>query len=283
MTEKLDVQSSNAVTKVVEDFGLEWSRFDQSGLARDEAFRYFEEYFSIFPWSALPVDAQGFDLGCGSGRWARFVAERVGFLNCIDASSDALQVAKKTLAHNANVEFHHASVDSIPLADNSMDFGYSLGVLHHVPDTGQGLASCVQKLKTGAPMLVYLYYAFDDRPFWFRIIWKISDVFRYVISRMPNKLKFLATDFMALFVYWPLARTAWLCEKMGFNVASFPLSYYRNRSFYTMRTDALDRFGTSLEQRFTRPEIQQLMENAGLERIAFRDGEPYWCALGYKK
>tara|TARA_B110000003_G_C16618896_1_gene522335 strand:+ start:251 stop:421 length:171 start_codon:yes stop_codon:yes gene_type:complete len=28
-----------------------------------------------------------------------------------------------------------------------MDFGYSLGVLHHIPDTQVWLNSCVQKLK----------------------------------------------------------------------------------------------------------------------------------------
>jgi hypothetical protein len=45
-----------------------------------------------------------------------------------------------------------------------MDFGYSLGVLHHLPDPRAGLAACVTKLKPGAPMLVYIYYAFDNRP-----------------------------------------------------------------------------------------------------------------------
>jgi ribosomal protein S14 len=50
-----------------------------------------------------------------------------------------------------------------------------------------------------------------------------------------------------------------------------------------MRTDALDRFGTRLERRFTRSQIQSMMERAGLERICFREAAPFWCALGYKK
>ena len=49
-----------------------------------------------------------------------------------------------------------------------------------------------------------------------------------------------------------------------------------------MRTDALDRFGTRLEKRFTRKEIAQMMKLAGLERIAFSDS-PCWCAMGYRK
>lgn len=274
--------SSNADTKVVSDFGSEWSRFDQTGLSEAEAKRYFDEYFSVFPWERLPANAEGFDLGCGSGRWALFAARQVGRLHCIDASEDALAVTRKNLAHMPNVDFHHASVDEIPLEENTMDFGYSLGVLHHVPNTTQGLASCVRKLKPGAPMLVYLYYAFDQRPLWFRLVWKVSDVVRGVVSRLPNRLKFLVTDLIAALVYWPLARTARLFERLGFKVDSFPLSYYRDRAYYTMRTDALDRFGTSLEQRFTRSEIETMMKAAGLTDIQFREGTPYWCAVGLK-
>jgi hypothetical protein len=50
-----------------------------------------------------------------------------------------------------------------------------------------------------------------------------------------------------------------------------------------MRTDALDRFGTRLEQRFTRAEIQAMMQRAGLERIQISPTEPFWCAVGYRR
>ena len=47
-----------------------------------------------------------------------------------------------------------------------------------------------------------------------------------------------------------------------------------------MKTDALDRFGTRLEQRFTKSQIEHMMLDAGLERIEI--SEPYWCAILYK-
>ena len=49
-----------------------------------------------------------------------------------------------------------------------------------------------------------------------------------------------------------------------------------------MRTDALDRFGTRLEKRFTASEIRSMMGAAGLERVALSEQPPYWCAIGYK-
>ncbi len=275
--------ATNYDQQTVIGFGEEWTRFDHSTVEQSELERSFALYFSLFPWAVLPVDAIGFDLGCGSGRWAKLVAAKVGKLHCIDASAAALEVARKNLAKLPNVAFSHASVDAIPLATNSMDFGYSLGVLHHVPDTFAGLQACVEKLKPKAPFLVYLYYAFDNQPLWFRWLWKLSDVGRSAIARLPFRLKYLCCQLIAALVYFPFARLARIAEKMGKNVGSFPLSWYRDLSFYAMCNDALDRFGTRLEQRFTQEQIRQMMQGAGLERIEFSAQQPYWCAIGYKK
>ena len=276
-------ETLNYDARTVEGFGREWRRFDQTELAESERQELFAAYFKIFPWPELPAQAVGFDLGCGTGRWAKLVAPRVGRLYCVDASSAALNVARQNLAACANCEFVEASVDRLPFADAAMDFGYSLGVLHHVPDTAAGIRACAAKLKPGAPFLLYLYYAFDNRPAWFRLLWRASDVGRRVIFRLPFRFERLVTDLLALIIYWPLARIARLLERLGRNVDTFPLAYYRHLSFYTMRTDALDRFGTSLEQRFTAQQIREMMERAGLERIKFSAAMPYWCALGYKK
>ncbi|MBD1903535.1 class I SAM-dependent methyltransferase [Trichocoleus sp. DQ-A3] len=269
--------------KVVEGFGDEWSKFDQSGLSDQENLKIFNSYFDILDWDKLPKDAVGFDLGCGSGRWAKLVAPRVGKLHCIDPSLAALNVAKKNLCQHHNCQFHLVSVDEIPLVDGFADFGYALGVLHHVPDTEAGIKSCVLKLKTGAPFLLYLYYSFDNRPGWFRIIWKISESGRFIISRSPYFIRYLLSQVIAFIIYLPLARFSLILENFGVNVSSIPLSFYRNKSFYVMRNDALDRFGTKLEKRFSKNEIYQMMENAGLEEIVFSDRPPYWCAVGYKK
>jgi SAM-dependent methyltransferase len=275
-------KTPNIDPDTVDGFGDEWVRFDQSGLAADEHEALFDRYFFIFPWHLLPDNSEGFDLGCGSGRWAKMVAPRVGRLHCIDPSL-ALDVARKNLAESKNCEFHRATVDAIPLEDASMDFGYSLGVLHHVPDTQAGIDVCVRKLKVGAPFLIYLYYDFDNRPLWFRFIWRMSDFLRIFVSRMPLRVRYFFSQVLAFFIYLPVARLAWAVERVGINVRNFPLSSYRNISFYTMRTDALDRFGTRLEQRFSRKQIELMMENSGLERIVFSDNEPFWCAVGYRR
>ena len=272
---------NNLHEETVKSFGDEWARFDQADLPDAEAEIIFNEYFSVFPWDKLTKDATGFDMGCGSGRWAKLMAPRVGHLHCIDPSS-ALDIAKVKLASVPNVSFHLASVDSNPLPPNSQDFGYSLGVLHHIPDTTEAIRSCVAMLKPGAHFQLYIYYAFDNRSWVFKLVWHCSNFLRRAICKLPSPIKHLVTDLLAVVVYFPLARLSQLLEHVGVKVKSIPLSYYRNYSFYTMRTDSRDRFGTPLEQRYTRKEIAAMMDSAGLVDIRFSDREPYWCAVGTK-
>ena len=106
------------------------------------------------------------------------------------------------------------------------------------------------------------------------------DEMRGLISRLPFGLRKRVTDVIAATIYWPLARTSGALERLGVDVANAPLSFYRRCSFYTMRTDALDRFGTRLEQRFSRVEIEALMRRSGLVDIRFSDAPPYWVACG---
>ena len=206
----------NIDAKTVQSFGHEWKSYDQFKMSQEEAFEAFQQYFDIFPWDTLPSSSEGFDMGCGSGRWANFCAARVGKLNCIDPS-EALEAAMTNLAHHKNIFFFKNSVDDLMLEPESQDFGYSLGVLHHVPDTQEAIKSCTTFLKKGAPLLLYLYYDFENRSLWFRLIWKLSDILRRLIVKSPEKLKKLLTDFIAFTVYFPLARFCLLLEKLSIN------------------------------------------------------------------
>lgn len=275
-------EPTNVDARVAEGFGDEWSRFDQSSLSADVRAEMFAAYFEVFPWAVLPAGAVGADFGCGSGRWAAGVAPRVGKLYCIDASAQALEVARKNLREMSNCEFLCTSVGSLPIGKSSLDFGYSLGVLHHIPDPAAGLASCVRTLKPGAPFLLYLYYKMENRPAWYRALWRVTDWGRRVISRSPNSIRYGISQIVALLAYWPLARAALLAARLGIDSRNFPLHYYGDKPFYVMRTDALDRLGTRIEWRFSQAEMRAMMQAAGLTNVTFSGRPPFWCALGYR-
>lgn len=275
----------NVDDNVASGFGKEWSTFRQGeeNLSRSQRETIFENYFRIFPWNLLPPDGGvGIDVGCGTGRWSLMVAPRVAHLHLLDVSPEALAVARDNLKGAQNVSFHANSVAEIPLPERSFDFAFSLGVLHHVPDTQKAIRAIAEKLKPGAPFLIYLYYAFDNRPPWYRALWAISNGARVVVSRLPHTMRKAISETIAALVYWPLARLAALLAQCGVPQQSLPLSWYRDKSFYVMRTDAYDRFCTQLEKRFSKQQIEQMLANAGFETIVFSDSPPYWCAVGIK-
>jgi len=279
MINKLEKNIDN---KVVQDFGYEWNTFNQSNIFEKEQKIIFDKYFRIFPWNIINKNSVGFDLGCGSGRWAKIISKKVGYLHCIDPS-DSIEIAKKNLSTQKNCSFHKADIDNIPLDDQSMDFGYCLGVLHHIPDTYKGIISCSSKLKSGAPLLIYIYYNFDNRSKIYFFLWKISDFFRKFISKLPHILKRIISLKIAMFIYFPIARLLFFLNKMNIQVSNFPLSPYANLSFNTMKTDAYDRFCTRLEKRYSQKQINNMMLEAGFKNIKFSNEAPYWCAVGIKR
>ncbi|MDA8607114.1 class I SAM-dependent methyltransferase [Gammaproteobacteria bacterium] len=275
---------NNIDNEVVEDFGKEWNSFTQTDLSKDDLDQGIQSYFRIFPYDKINSESIGADFGCGSGRWVPALAPHAKKIYCIDPS-DAIHVAEKNLNKNfKNLLFEKADISKNSIPDQSLDFGYCLGVLHHIPDTQLALNDCIKKLKTGSPFLLYIYYKFDNQPFWYFYIWKLTDLIRKIICRLPYKIKLFITFFIALLVYFPVARFGKILDFFGLNVKSWPLSDYRNKTFYTMRTDSLDRFGTKLEHRYTKQEIENMMEISGLENIEFDENNaPYWCAVGYKR
>ena len=275
---------NNTDVATVSGFGKEWTRFRQETLSPEETQEIFRQYFGIFPWERLPKDGGcGADIGCGSGRWARVVAPRVRELHLVDASGEALRVARTNLSGHQNVMFHCSSIGNLPFEDQSLDFAYSLGVLHHIPDPEAGMRAIASKLRPGAPLLLYMYYAFDNRPAWYRSLWRLSDIVRRVLSRQPQAVKIIIAEAVAFCLYWPVARMAALLSRCGAKIENWPLAYYRDRSLYVMRTDALDRLGTRLEQRFTRIEVAEMFARSGLENVQFSEGPPFWCVVGLKR
>jgi len=62
-----------------------------------------------------------------------------------------------------------------------------------------------------------------------------------------------------------------------------PLSAYNNKSFFIIRNDALDKFGTRLEQRFSKKQVEEMMRNCGLEDIVISPLTPFYHAIGKKR
>ena len=273
---------ANLDPKTVDSFGEEWSKF--KSFSETDIRDIGSTYFDIVDDTMVNDKTVMADFGCGTGRFIKYFENKAARIVGIDPSK-AIFVADALIGKNEKVELCHASISNIPFPDNYFDFGMSIGVLHHIPNTQQAMADCVKKVKQGGYFYTYIYYNFDNRGNLFKLLWRLSNVIRRCVSRLPSALKHIACDLLAIVLYMPFV---WLCRLLKWlhvpekTWRSIPLSFYENQSFYIIRNDALDRFGTPLEQRFSKKQIEQMMVYSGLSEIRFSQQPSYWHAVGKK-
>lgn len=273
----------NIDIETVESFGEEWSAFHTFN--EEEIFNAGDNYFDIVPQSILNTSAQVLDVGCGTGRWSYYVAGKVNFVECIDPSKAVISAAK-LLKNKPNIRITQASVANIPFADKSFDLVFSLGVLHHVPDTKEAVKQCAQKVKQNGHILLYLYYNLENRGIAFKTLFHLSNSIRWVVSKLPSAIKIAVCNILAVLFYLPFVAVAKLLLFAGASekiVSKIPLSWYADKSFHIIRNDSLDRFGTPLEQRFSKQQITDMLVYAGCANIVFADNPPYWRVIAQKK
>ncbi|MEO6904723.1 MAG: class I SAM-dependent methyltransferase [Ginsengibacter sp.] len=276
-----NIDGGNIDKKVVDGFGNEWTKFYEH--SDDLVKKGGEEYFDILTDEMINKNTYALDIGCGSGRWTKNLASKVGFIEAVDPSN-AIFAADKLLGEMENVRLSKASIETLPFPDEAFDFVMSIGVLHHVPDTRKALNDCVKKVKKSGYFYVYLYYNLDRRGVFYKTLFKISDFIRKFVCTLPEKIKHFVCDILAIVFYMPFILIGRFLNFLGFKNISerMPLHGYQNHSFFVIRNDALDRFGTRLEHRFSAKEIKEMMEDAGLSNIIISPGFPYYHAVGKK-
>ena len=273
-------KDQNLDQQVIDSFGHEWSAFDYAEGETDDALD------SQFLAYCTPIDLTQFnskssvaaDFGAGSGRWASRLLPHFSLIYALEPSDGANKVLKKKFSKEPRMTILHETVGANSIPVGSLDFAMSLGVLHHVPDTGLAIKDVASKIKGGGVFLCYLYYKLDNKPLYYRGLFWTANSLRWLISRLPYALRKLIARVIAALIYLPLARTAKLLSSAGKNVSNFPLHHYANMPLVMLQNDALDRFGTRLEQRFSKKEITEMLGSADfdLSTLKFSDVEPFW-------
>ena len=101
-----------------------------------------------------------FDLGCGHGRFLRWLAPRAERLLGLDRSGRLLQVAAGSLAADplpVPCGLLFGSAQELPLADASVDRITCVRVLQHLPDQDRALAEVRRVLKPGGTLILVQY------------------------------------------------------------------------------------------------------------------------------
>ncbi len=276
-----NIENKNLDNSTVASFGNEWEVFSDF---EDEEINFIaKDYFDIVNDEDIENKIV-LDAGCGSGRWTKYIVKKAKHVELVDPS-EAIFVAAKLLKKFSNVSISHASIDQLPFKDEHFDFIMSLGVIHHIPNMELALKHLTSKLKKDGKILLYIYYNLENRSIIYKAIFTISSVFRFLISKLPFMPKKIICEIIAIIIYYPLSKFSNLILKLGFKNISkkIPLEYYKDKSIMIMRNDALDRFGTPLEQRFSKKYIEEILKKNNYKNITFSKHKPYYHLIATKR
>ena len=182
---------TNLKKKTLRGFGYEWKKFDT----------LFKEYEQQFLNWIKPVQPEFFknklvlDAGCGTGRHIycsnKFGAETIG----IDLS-EAVDAAQKNTGSNKNTHIIQADIFNLPFKENTFDYTYCIGVLHHLPTPEKGFRALISVLKKNAAISIWVYG--KERNYTLKIL---NPLRKYLFSKMPLALTKLCALAITLAVY----------------------------------------------------------------------------------
>jgi SAM-dependent methyltransferase len=163
-------------------FGKEWNWFATTQLDRPEEERTESRQTFAEKTGFRPEQMRGktvLDVGCGMGRFAEVAAAPGARVVGVDLSV-AVEAAHRNLGDLPNTAFIQADVFDLPLRDDSFDLIYSIGVLHHTPDTRAAFEALPRLLRPGGRIAIWVYS--NERRLWYLS----SDLYRRVTTRMDE-------------------------------------------------------------------------------------------------
>jgi SAM-dependent methyltransferase len=127
------------------------------------------------------------DVGCGTGRYMEIAAGGGAEVVGVDLSY-SVESAVENMRGRQNTNVVQADIFNLPFKPGIFDFIYSIGVLHHTPDTRKAFLSIVPLLRVKGNISIWVY----SNESWFEHMRNAcTDFYRIFTTRMPVRLLWL--------------------------------------------------------------------------------------------
>lgn len=237
------------------NFGFEWNLHNKTQL--DTVTKHESEETLIEKTGFHPEDLRGklvLDVGCGMGRFSEVASRWGATVVGIDLTS-AVDAAHGNLRGRSNVHLAQADIFKLPFRDETFDVIFSIGVLHHTPDTRSAFDRLPRLLKPGGRIAIWVYTALMLQ--WSRAS---SDVYRRFTTRLPKRVLYALSYFAIPWYYVNrvpyFGRVTW---------RMLPTSEHRDPRWRVL--DTFDWYSPKYQWKHTEAELQTWFESHGLVSI----------------
>lgn len=114
----------------------------------------------LLPWiESMDKGKSVLEIGCGVGLDAYAMTQKGMQVTAVDLTEVGIETVKSRFKEEGlTAEFKVADACELPFADNTFDYVYSFGVLHHVADTQKAINEVYRVLKPGGKAKIMLYH-----------------------------------------------------------------------------------------------------------------------------
>jgi len=240
----------------VESFSREWTLFHKTQLdsisGTNESLKAFatKTGFNLADMNNKLV----LDAGCGSGRYMETSLNQGAEVVGID-SSLAVDASYANLGGHSKAHIVQADINKLPFADETFDYIFSLGVLHHTPNTRVAFSCLPKLLKPKGQIAVWIYSAEGNAQ---KVYNLVSNIYRVFTTKLSFNAAFSVAKMLAC--VYPLKRVLVVGRVVALLL---PSSDHPDKEWRVL--DNFDWYTARYQWKHTYREVERWFEECGLE------------------
>jgi SAM-dependent methyltransferase len=258
--------------RTIEDFGEQWLRYrDNEGYYG--SLELFEDILSPFLTSTDFRGCKVAEIGSGSGRIVNMLLQ-AGARHVIAVEpSDAFEVLCENIKQIKTVTCLRSSGEKLP-ASGDLDYVFSIGVLHHIPNPRPVVEAVFNALRPGGKFLIWLYGK-EGNQLYLTLIHPL----RLLTKHLPH----FALAALVWIIYYPLLFYVYLCLSFPFPLREYLLTTFKKMSPEKKRLIIYDQLNPAHAKYYTRFEAEKLLADGKFENIRIHHRHGYsWTLIGTK-
>jgi len=213
------------------------------------------------------------EIGSGTGRIVNMLLE-AGAKHVIAVEpSGAFEVLSSNIPEPEKVTCLKITGDQLPAYGN-LDYVFSIGVLHHIPNPAPVVEAAFEALRPGGHFFVWLYGKEGNA-----LYLSFISPLRVFTKRLPHFMLASLVEIM----YWPLVLYIKCCQRLPLPLRGYMLSVLERMSPEKRRLIIYDQLNPSYAKYYTRQEAERLLIDGKFENVRAHHRHGYsWTVIGTK-